>query len=42
MKGVSVPAILLALLVLGSRELQAQPYGYYYWDPRYQQYLQYQ
>jgi hypothetical protein len=36
--------ILLGLLVLGTRDLQAQAYGPYdpYWDVQYQQYLQWQ
>ena len=37
--------VLLGLLVLGTRDLQAQAYGPYYdpyWDVQYQQYLQWQ
>ena len=46
MKNSFLALILLALLVLGSRDVQAQAYGPYYydpyWDAQYQQYLQYQ
>jgi hypothetical protein len=45
MKNALLAATLLALLVLGSRDLRAQAYGPYpydpYWDAQYQQYLQY-
>ena len=45
MKHTFLAATLLALLVLGSRDLRAQAYGPYsydpYWDAQYQQYLQY-
>jgi hypothetical protein len=45
MKNSFLAVTLLALLAVGSRDLQAQPYGPYYspyWDVQYQQYLQYQ
>ena len=45
MKKSLLAVTLLALLVLGARDLQAQAYGPYYnpyWDVQYQQYLQYQ
>jgi hypothetical protein len=46
MKNSFLAFTLLALLVLGTRDLQAQAYGplYYdpYWDAQYQQYQQYQ
>jgi hypothetical protein len=46
MKKSFLAVTLLALLVLGTRDLQAQVYGptYYdpYWDAQYQQYVQYQ
>ena len=45
MKKSFLAVTLLALLVLGTRELQAQAYGPYfygpYWDVQYQQYQQY-
>jgi hypothetical protein len=46
MKKSFLAVALLALLILGSRDIQAQPYGPYYYDPywdfQYQQYQQYQ
>jgi hypothetical protein len=45
MKNSFLSVTLLALLVLGSRDVQAQAYGPYYgpyWDVQYQQYQQYQ
>jgi hypothetical protein len=46
MKNSFLAVTLLALLVLGSRNVQAQAYGPYYynpyWDVQYQQYLQWQ
>lgn len=45
MKKTVLTATLLALLVLGGRDLRAQVYSPYYdpyWDLQYQQYLQYQ
>ena len=48
MKNFFLAIALLALLVLGSRDVQAQAYGPYYYDPywdaqyQYQQYLQWQ
>ena len=44
MKNSFLAITLLALLVLGSRDVQAQAYGPYYgpyWDAQYQQYQQY-
>lgn len=45
MNKIFLAGTLLALLVLSSRDLQAQAYGPYYYDPygeaQYQQYLQY-
>jgi hypothetical protein len=45
MKRLLLAVTLLALLLMGSRDLRAQPYGPFYdpyWDFQYQQYLQYQ